>query len=480
MTYTVAWMAGILSVLQIIAKLNTNKITDESIARIHGISFYNQQGGDIVRFSTLTKLRAKTMKLFRLIKSKDKIGGLPMKNPTICLRLTIALACCLLLADASAHQPAVSYDEQVFEADGNSWHLIVPAGYRLELLVEMAKPRMLAKTDNNVLLAGSSAGRLYRIKPPYNQVEVLAALSGFPHSVAVRDGELLVGRTDGIYRVPYQAYRGKLLKNSDFELVVALPSGMGHASRTIAVGPDNKIYVSLGISGNCSDQYIGAGYSFDKQRGGILVLAEQKGRAPQLQPYASGLRNPVGFDWHPNGVLYASNNGPDHQGYELPPEYFSRVESGSFHGMPWFWLNEKNQLVRDDCISSPPPRRDAVLPVATFPARSAPMGVRFVPPGALQPEMVGSATVALHGSWGTKPSGGYFGDKATRRPPQIVLVRFDKDRVLDVVPLLDGLQDVEGRRLARPMDVAFVSDGALYFTSDGGAIEGLFRLRRKN
>ena len=163
-----------------------------------------------------------------------------------------------------------------------------------------------------------------------------------------------------------------------------------------------------------------------------------------------------GYDWHPDsGVLYASNNGPDHHGYELPREYFSRIDPDSFHGMPWFWLDNRNQLLSDDCIDSLPPRNDAELPVATFPARSAPMGVAFVPRGALQPEMVGSAAVAIHGSWGTKPSGSYFGSKASRRPPQIVLVRFEKNEASDVVPLIEGLQDVRGNRLARPMGYCF-------------------------
>ena len=385
----------------------------------------------------------------------------------------------LLFVNSNAHMQAFGYDEQNFKADGLSWRLIVPSGYSLELLVEMEKPRMLTRTKDNVLLAGSSAGMLYRIKPPYNKVEILAELGGFPHSVAVRDDELLVGMTDGVYRAPYKADSKEPLDDNDFELLAALPAGGGHASRTVAVGPDRKIYLSLGISGNCSNQYIGAGYSFDNQRGGILMLSEAKGHPPQWESYANGLRNPVGYDWHPDsGVLYASNNGPDHHGYELPPEYFSRVEPDSFHGMPWFWLNERNQLLPDSCIDSPPPRSDAELPVATFPARSAPMGVAFVPLGALQPEMVGSAAVAIHGSWGTKPRGSYFGSKASRRPPRVVLVHFDEGAALDVVPLIEGLQDAKGNRLARPMGIAFVSDGALYFTSDGGIIEGLFRLRQ--
>jgi len=296
----------------------------------------------------------------------------------------------------------------------------------------------------------------------------------------LRDDELLVGKTAGVYRASYKAYRGAPLSDKDFERVVALPGGSGHASRTLAVGPDGRLYVSVGITGNCSNQYMGEGYNFNKQRGGIWVINEARGQPAQLEPYTTGLRNPIGYAWHPeSGVLYASNNGPDHHGYELPREYFSRIAAGSFHGMPWYWLNAENQLVRDNCIGSPPPRRDATLPVATFAARSAPMGVAFVPDGALQADMAGSAAVAIHGSWATQPSGGYWGNSATRRPPKIVLVRFDDGEAAAVLPLLEGLQDAQGRRLARPVGVAFAADGALYFTSDGGVIEGLFRLVRK-
>src|SRR3970282_1541870 len=95
----------------------------------------------------------------------------------------------------------------------------------------------------------------------------------------------------------------------------------------------------------------------------------------------AGLPNPVGFAWHPQtGVMYASNNGPDHLGYEQPPEYFSRVTAGSFHGMAWFQFDGQQQR-RGDCVARRPPRplADVVLPVATFPARNAPMGVAFVP-----------------------------------------------------------------------------------------------------
>ena len=85
--------------------------------------------------------------------------------------------------------------------------------------------------------------------------------------------------------------------------------------------------------------------------------------------------------------------------------------------------------------------------------------------------------VALHGSWGTKPTGGFFGSKASRRHPRLVVVRFKGNYAVRVDDLVTGFQLKNGDRWLRPAGVAIGPDGALYFTSDAG-INGLFRLRR--
>jgi len=352
-----------------------------------------------------------------------------------------------------------------------------PEGYHLELLTAaLDKPRLMSFLPNGDLLMGSRSGNVYRLAPPYDRPTVLLHLQGYPHSVAWRDGTLLIARTDGVHQAPYMPGTATVDPNK-VTLLAALPVG-GHSSRSVAVGPDGRIYVSLGISGNCSDQYLGPGYPFEQRRGGVLVLDEQA-HPPRWRPYASGLRNPVGFDWQPDtGVIYASNNGPDHWGYDEPREYFSRLTPGSFQGMPWFQY-VGGKLRRDDCVSSRPPRpaSEVNLPVATFPARNAPLGVAFVPKGALEPALEGDAVVALHGSWGTQPAGTAFGLPSTRRPPALVAVRFDHDEAVRVDDLVTGFQLPSGARWARPAGVSVGPDGALYFTSDAGTT-GLFRLRR--
>jgi glucose/arabinose dehydrogenase len=403
-----------------------------------------------------------------------RVGSFPSR------RIVPPLGAALLVLSSSstASTQALEYRFQTLRVDGVVRAVRVPAGYALEVVTsKLDGPRFLTFAGNGDLFIGSHSGNVYRLPPPYDHSEVLVRLGDYPHSVALRSGEILIGRTDGVYRAPYQPGQARL-SPEDVSLLARLPGGGGHSSRSVAVGPDGRVYVSLGIQSNCSDQYLGGGYPFEDRRGGVMVLDERNG-SPHWQPYASGLRNPVGFDWQPGThVLYAANNGPDHWGYDLPPEYFSLLAPDSFHGMPWFEYDGE-RLRRDDCIRRTPPRpeRDVTLPVATFPARGAPLGMAFVPRGAMEASLAGDAIVALHGSWGTRPSGGSFGDPATRRPPKVVAVRFERGQARRVDDLITGFQLDDGERWARPAGVAIGPDGALYLTSDEGA-NALFRLRK--
>jgi len=377
--------------------------------------------------------------------------------------------------------PPVALDrvEQSIKIDGQSYSVRLPENYTLELLTsKLDGPRLLSFSSNGDLFIGAKSGKVYRLPPPYTKPQVLLRIGGYPHSIAFRPGEILIAKTEGLYVAPYQLGQATITPG-DVKLLAALPGGGGHSSRTVAVGPDGRVYVSLGVTGNCSDEYLDDSYPFDKRRGGVWVL-DESGRQAQWRTFASGLRNPVGFAWHPQTKeLYASNNGPDHLGFDFPPEYFSRLLPNSFHGMPWFWYDGK-QLRRDECADSGAPRpiTDVQLPVVTFPSRNAPMGVVFVPVEAMDKSVEHDAIVALRGSWGTRPFGGFIGSQSSRRHPKLVIVRFDNGQALRVEDLVTGFQLDNGDRWARPVGVAIGPDGALYFTSDSET-HGLFRLYKQ-
>ena len=355
----------------------------------------------------------------------------------------------------------------------------IPEGYRLEVLAtRLGGPRMLSFGREGELFIGSKSGRIYRLLPPYEEYKSLLRVRGYPHSVVQRGGKLFISRTDSLLSIDYVPGQTKL-DVDDTEVLAGIPGGGGHSSRTLGLGPDNRLYVSLGIQGNCTPQLLDDSFPFEHRRGGVMVLDETVEPA-RWRAFAAGLRNPVGFDWHPTtGVLYASNNGPDHLGFDLPPEYFSKLAPGSFHGMPWYQY-DGSRLRRDSCIRGEPPYplEQVSPPVAVFPARNAPMGVAFIPPGGMHDALSGDAVVALRGSWGTSPTGSAHGDLATRRHPKLVLVRFEHGEAVRVDDLVTGFQLENGERWARPVGVGFGPDGSLYFTSDEEA-NALFRLTRQ-
>ena len=195
---------------------------------------------------------------------------------------------------AHAATGPLAYENQTLVLDGARVQVRVPKGMRLEFLTgALDGPRLLTFGPNGDLFIGSKSGKVYRLAPPYTDPQVLVTLGGYPHSVAFRRDEILIARTDGLYRAPYKPGQATLAPAA-VTLLAALPGGGGHNSRTVGVDPDGRVYTSLGIQGNCSVQYIGPGYRFDDRRGGILVLHEQSGQA-RWEPYGSGLRNPVGF-----------------------------------------------------------------------------------------------------------------------------------------------------------------------------------------
>ena len=267
--------------------------------------------------------------------------------------LTLVLGLYFLFVAPSSD--GMTFRSQTLEANGHSIELQVPSGLQVEFLATLSQPRFLALGPSEELIIGSRSTNIYRMKKPYKTPEILVSLPGRNHSVVYRNGELFVAETAGLYSAAYTG-SDTLLDPGDFTLYVSLPSATGgHWSRTVAVGPDTRLYIGIGISGNCSDEYLDESYPFELRRGGVFVVDETV-NPPLLTPYASGLRNPIGIAYNPEtSLFYASNAGPDNLGYNLPPEVFSAFSDGSFHGMPWFQYYD-GTFHSGECATSPAPR----------------------------------------------------------------------------------------------------------------------------
>jgi glucose/arabinose dehydrogenase len=384
-------------------------------------------------------------------------------------KIVLSIVCFLFLCPVVSGYAFV-FEKQSLSVGGFTVVLNVPEGMRVEFAAPLDGPRFMTKGPDNEFIIGSRASALYRLKYPYKEAETLVQLGGYYHSAAYRNGKLYAAETAGVWSAPYSGAE-TTLEVGDFTKLVTLPSAAkGHSSRTIVNGPDNRLYIGLGISGNCSDEYLDNSYTFEKRRGGVFVL----GGSNVLHPYSSGLRNPIGLAFHPQtGVLYAANAGPDNLGYDRPPEVFAALAENSFHGMPWFQYYD-GSFKSGECASSPPPRpvSDATPPAALFPARSTPEGIAFLSGSTLGTELDGSAVAAIHGSWATQPGQG----AESRRPPKLSLIIFQQQKPLKVTDLVTGFQRSDGSRFARPCGVAVGGDGHIYFTSDSGEVTGVFRL----
>ena len=168
-----------------------------------------------------------------------------------CNSFGLLLLLCLVCAPVQAGTEALAYEEQILTVDGKNRTVRVPRGYRLEWLSQMDAPRMLTFAANGDLFAGSKSGKVYRVPPPYTKPEVLVQVGDYPHSVAFRQGEILIARKDGVYRAPYRPGQSAIAPDA-VTLLAALPGGGGHDSRTVGVGSDGRVYASLGIQHNCS------------------------------------------------------------------------------------------------------------------------------------------------------------------------------------------------------------------------------------
>ena len=270
-----------------------------------------------------------------------------------------------------------------------------------------------------------------------------------PHGLALHDGWLYVAETTSVLRVRFDAATGSV-SGAPERIITDLPDGGNHWTRTVAVGPDGKLYVTVGSSCNvCLEA--------DPRRAAMLRFALD---GTHGEIYATGLRNAVDFDWRPGtNDLYATDNGRDLLGDDFPPCELNAIVAGGFYGWP---LANGDRIPDPDFGAGNAERIAASIPPAhAFGAHVAPLGITFyhrVPapaPAAFPSTWDGVAFVALHGSWNRSRKAGY----------EVVALRFAPDGSITESPFLTGFlrdEQVSGR----PVDPAVGPDGALYVSDD--------------
>ena len=197
----------------------------------------------------------------------------------------------------------------------------LPPGFRIEVYASVPNARSLALGARGTLFVGSRSGGAVNAVAPGGKVTKVADGLTMPNGVAFRDGALYIAEVGRILKLE----NAETQPNSKPAVVYdKLPGDVHHGWKFIRFGPDGKLYVPIGAPCNICDR---DGYA----QIGSLDLASGK-----FETFAKGIRNSVGFDWHPQTrELWFTDNGRDWLGDDLPADELNRAPRAGMHfGFP--------------------------------------------------------------------------------------------------------------------------------------------------
>jgi glucose/arabinose dehydrogenase len=330
----------------------------------------------------------------------------------------------------------------------------LPKGFSISLFAgEVEGARSLTLGEKGTVFVGTrDAGRVYALVDgnrdgTADRVVTIAEGLEMPNGVAFREGALYVAEVSRILR--YDGIEGRL-DNPPEPVVVRgdFPTKTHHGWKFIAFGPDGLLYVPVGAPCNVCES--------DDGRFASITRMRPDGNG--FEVFARGIRNTVGFSWHPvTGDLWFTDNGRDMLGDDFPPDELNRAPRPGMHfGFPY----RHGAGSSDPEFGTRAPAVDFVPPVRTLGAHVASLGMRFYTGKLFPPEYRGRVFIAEHGSWNRSSPVGY----------RLTTVALDGDRAVAYEPFAEGwLQGTTA--WGRPVDLLVMPDGALLVSDDrAGAV----------
>ncbi|HEX7613985.1 MAG TPA: PQQ-dependent sugar dehydrogenase [Thermoanaerobaculia bacterium] len=329
----------------------------------------------------------------------------------------------------------------------------LPPGFRISVYTDAVPgARSMAMGPKGTLFVGSRGeGAVYAVVDAGDgtrarEVLTLAKNLDEPNGVAVKDGALYVMEVSRLLRFDGIEER---LKSSPAPVVVsdAFPKDPHHGWKFVAFGPDGLLYVPIGAPCNIcrrSDPY--------------ASIARLKSDGSLFEIVARGVRNSVGFDWHPGTKeLWFTDNGRDLLGDDSPPDELNRAPHSGLHfGFPYCHGGD----VSDPEFGKELPCKDFVPPALKLGAHVAALGMRFYTGATFPAEYRGQIFIAEHGSWNRKKKVGY----------RVALVRLRDGKPVSEEVFAEGWLQGE-KAWGRPVDVLVRPDGSLLVSDDqAGAI----------
>jgi glucose/arabinose dehydrogenase len=327
----------------------------------------------------------------------------------------------------------------------------LPDGFSISIFAEIPNARGIEVVkSNSMVFVGSRHRNIFSMidgngDGVADEVRQRGASLNVPNSLASQDSTLYIGLQDKIvqWSIPAEG-------DTDLPLAPLLPilegidSGYHHGWRTIAFGPDRKLYIALGAPCN------------------LCELTDITGKILRMNPdgsnvelVADGVRNSVGFDWHPvTGDLWFTDNGADSMGDDIPPDELNRVRHlGEHFGFPYVGGNG----IKHPGFEEAEVPAKMTGPEVEMQPHSANLGVEFYEGSMFPATYKNDAFIAQHGSWDRTEPVGY----------RIMRVMFDDaGNPSGKEVFADGWLDDDENTYGRPVDIEELPDGSLLVSDD--------------
>jgi len=307
---------------------------------------------------------------------------------------------------------------------------------------------MMAVGNNNSLyITRRDVGDVLLLQEPdskgkFTKLNTIVSQFNGVHGITIHEGWLYLCATKKLARGRLNADGtvGKL-----DTLINDLPDGGQHDNRTIAFGPDGKLYLTVGS--DCND--------CKETNPEHATILQMNADGSNRTIYARGLRNTLGFDWHPQtGELWGMDHGTDWRGDEIPPEELNKIIKDGDYGWPLVFGQQTPDPTREDPLGTTKAAyaKTTQAAVMMFPAHSAPIDFKFYGTDAL---------VTWHGSWNRKNPQGF----------KVQRIRFENGQPGEVVDFLSGFLSPDGKsRFGRPAGLAIATNGTVFVSDDANGV----------
>ncbi|HAT1596894.1 TPA: sorbosone dehydrogenase family protein [Legionella pneumophila] len=324
-----------------------------------------------------------------------------------------------------------------------------PAGFTVSIYAQpVVDAREMALGSKDIVFVGSrNAGKVYAVVPDKKNSHgtcVLTIASGLnmPNGVAFHQGSLYVAEVGRILR--FDNIESNLNSPPKPTVVTTkLPKEKAHGWRFISFGPDGRLYIGVGAPCNVC--------LMDDPHYATIMRMEADGQ--NLEVYAKGIRNTVGFDWDPiHHNLWFTDNGRDWLGDDSPPDELNVApRKGMDFGFPYCYGKSTADPVYGKLHSC----SEFTPPVYEFPAHVAPLGMSFYTGKLFPSNYWGQIFISEHGSWNRSHKIGY----------QVITAKIKNNHVTEVKPFISGWLQGE-KAWGRPVDTLIMPDGALLISDD--------------